>query len=143
MIRKFKEADTDRVMQIWLEGNLEAHPFIPCSYWTENYDMVQSQLAQAEIGVWETDGSVQGFIGVVEGYIAGIFVASKYRSVGGGARLLEYAKQSHTSLTLNVYQRNSRAVDFYLRQGFWIKQNGMDEETGEKEYTMCWRMSGK
>ena len=28
MIRKFETQDLDAVMQIWLEGNLDAHPFI-------------------------------------------------------------------------------------------------------------------
>ena len=36
-IRAFQIADLEQVMQIWLDGNREAHPFIPDSYWEENF----------------------------------------------------------------------------------------------------------
>lgn len=32
MIRKLQKADTERVMEIWLNGNADAHPFIPKDY---------------------------------------------------------------------------------------------------------------
>lgn len=49
MIRRFEERDTERVMRIWLEGNLGAHDFIPGTYWRAQYAQVQEQLAQAEV----------------------------------------------------------------------------------------------
>lgn len=33
MIREFQTADTEQVMQIWLNGNEDAHPFISKKYW--------------------------------------------------------------------------------------------------------------
>lgn len=32
MIREFQTADTEQVMQIWLNGNEDAHPFISKKY---------------------------------------------------------------------------------------------------------------
>lgn len=139
MIRKLQEADINQVMQIWLNGNMEAHTFVAQEYWQSNYDMVQEQLLQAEVFVLEVDGVVQGFIGLVEGYIAGIFVAGQYRSMGVGRQLLDYAKQRYNTLTLSVYQQNERAIAFYRREGFAVSAEGMDEETGSAEYTMTWR----
>ena len=43
------------------------------------------------------------------------------------------------SLRLNVYQKNARAISFYQREGFIIQYEGLDEATGEKEYTMLWK----
>ena len=40
---------------------------------------------------------------------------------------------------LNVYQKNARAISFYKREGFSIQCEGLDEATGEKEYTMLWK----
>ena len=40
---------------------------------------------------------------------------------------------------LNVYQKNARAISFYQREGFIIQCEGLDEATGEKEYTMLWK----
>lgn len=138
MIRKFQKADTRQVMQIWLNGNIDAHSFIPREYWESNFEMVQEQLAQAEVYVYESGKSIQGFIGVMDDYIAGIFVDKKYRSLGVGRKLLNHVKQEHQSLTLGVYQKNSRAVGFYLREGFFVLSEQHEEDTKEVEYTMRW-----
>ena len=90
MIRNFQKTDTKQVMKIWLNGNEDAHPFIPKDYWKSNYSIVEKQLLQAEIFVYEMDGEMHGFIGIVENYIAGIFVDKKYRSLGVGKQLLVY-----------------------------------------------------
>lgn len=42
-------------------------------------------------------------------------------------------------LTLQVYQKNAPAVQFYLREGCSISKEQVDEETGEIEYFMEWR----
>lgn len=70
MIREFQTADTEQVMQIWLNGNEDAHPFISKKYWCSNFSMVQEQLLQAEVFVYEKDGIIRGFIGITDGYIA-------------------------------------------------------------------------
>jgi putative acetyltransferase len=60
------------------------------------------------------------------------------RSCGVGKRLLEYVKQTHSALSLDVYQKNIRAVDFYRREGFVIVSSQADEDTGEFDFTMSW-----
>ena len=40
---------------------------------------------------------------------------------------------------LNVYQKNTRAISFYQREGFEIQYSGLDEATGEKDYVMAWQ----
>lgn len=139
MIRGFQTSDTEQVMQIWLNGNEDAHPFISKEYWRSHFAEVREQLLQAEVSVFETDGIIQGFIGMTEGYIAGIFVDRNCRSCGIGKQLLEYAKQTHNALSLGVYQKNKRAVALYLQEGFSIKSDELDEATGETEYKMIWK----
>ena len=95
-------------------------------------------LPQAEIYVWEEDGQIQGFAGLYEDYIAGIFVLEQAQSKGIGGQLLNYIKGRKPYLSLKVYQQNIRAVKFYKREGFQIKKESADQETGEKEYTMEW-----
>lgn len=86
MIRKFETKDTERVMQIWLEANMEAHDFVPDEYWLSQYESVQKQLLQADI--------------------------KKYRSMGIGKGLLECIKKNYPAFSLNVYQKNRRAVEY-------------------------------
>lgn len=140
MIRKFQKTDIEQVMKIWLNSNIEAHSFVPEKYWKSNFDMVKEQLPQADVYVSDCDGEIQGFIGIVDSYIAGIFVDEKYRSHGIGRQLLCHAKQTYPSLTLSVYHKNDRAVTFYRREGFSILSEQPDEATGELEYTMGWNV---
>lgn len=139
MIRKFETKDTERVMQIWLEANIETHDFVPSDYWLSQYPSVQEQLLQADIYVYEQDEKIQGFVGMMDNYLAGIFVDKKCRSMGIGKSLLECIKKSYATFSLNVYQKNRRAADFYLREGLSIVSKGIDEDTAEMDYTMAWK----
>ena len=61
------------------------------------------------------------------------------QSQGLGKILLNYAKDKRNKLYLNVYQKNTRAISFYQREGFDVQNSGLDEATGEKEYVMAWQ----
>ena len=140
MIRKFETQDLDAVMQIWLHGNLDAHAFIAASFWAEHFEMVRDLLPQAELYVHEDAGTrqIDGFIGLTENHIEGIFVAKAARSNGIGKALLEYTKSRKPCLTLSVYQKNQRALAFYRREQFVVQSEGIDEDTNEAEIQMLW-----
>lgn len=138
MIREFQTADREQVMRLWLAGNEEAHAFIPKEYWRSHFAEVQEELLKAKVFVCDTEGKIQGFMGIINEYIAGIFVDKNYRSCGIGRQLLIYAKQKYDALSLDVYRKNTRAVAFYLREGFSVLSEAVDEDTGESEYTMFW-----
>jgi putative acetyltransferase len=138
LIRKLQNVDINKVADIWLKTNLEAHDFIPGQYWTSNYEAVKKMLPQAEVYVYEDNKIIQGFVGVRDEYIEGIFVSGKMQSHGIGKALLDYIKDKKARLQLNVYQKNVRAMSFYQREGFTIQSEGLDEFTGEKEYVMEW-----
>ena len=140
MIRKFEARDLAAVMQIWLHGNLDAHAFIPVSFWTGHFEMVRDMLPQAELYVHEDKDTQQidGFIGLTENHIEGIFVAESARSKGVGKSLLEYAKSCKPRLTLGVYQKNERALAFYQREQFTVQSEGIDEDTNEADIQMLW-----
>ncbi len=142
MIRKLQKVDINRVADIWLKTNLKAHFFIPEQYWISNYEFVKEMLPQAEVYVYEDDKMIQGFIGVSDEYIEGIFVSDEMQSRGIGKMLLDYIKDKKDRLQLKVYQKNVRAMSFYQREGFTIQSEGMDEFTGEKEYVMNWESFG-
>ena len=136
MIRKMQNIDINRVADIWLKTNLKAHYFIPEQYWTSNYELVKEMLLQAEVYVYEDSKMIQGFVGLSNEYMEGIFVSDEMQSCGIGKLLLDYIKNKKVRLRLNVYQKNTRALSFYQREGFDIQCEGFDEVTGEKEYTM-------
>ena len=139
MIRELQKADINSVADIWLDTNLKAHYFIPAQYWKSNLDLVKELLPRAEVYVYENNQKIQGFVGVNGEYIEGIFVSGESQSQGIGKRLLNYIKDRKTKLLLNVYQKNTRAINFYQKEGFEIQCEEFDKSTGEKDYVMVWQ----
>ncbi len=140
MIRAFEENDLTAIMQIWLDTNIKTHYFIPKEYWKDNYEMVRSVLPQAEVYVYEDDTTKQidGFIGLSDDYIEGIFVRESVQSNGIGKQLLEHTKCVKSKMSLCVYQKNTRAIQFYQREQFVIQFENTDDNTNQKEYVMIW-----
>ena len=139
MIREFQRDDINKVADIWLDTNIKAHNFIPAEYWKSNFKSVKEALLLAEVYVYEYDTEIQGFIGLNDEYVEGIFVRDEMQSQGIGKLLLNFVKEKKMKLYLNVYQKNTRAIHFYQREGFEIQREGLDEVTGEKDYVMVWQ----
>lgn len=138
LIENINDTDLESVAAIWLECNLEAHDFIDKNYWLMNYQKVKEMLPTAKIYVYFHNDKIVGFLGLIDEYIAGIFVLNDYRSMGIGAQLLDTIKTNHSKLILTVYQKNERALQFYLRKGFEILKKEKDPATNEIELFMEW-----
>ena len=138
MIRELRKVDINKVADIWLDTNIKTHYFISAQYWKSNFELVKELLLQATVYVYEDKQEIQGFIGLSNEYIEGIFVSAEMQSQGIGKILLNYVKGKRNKLILNVYQKNTRAISFYQREGFEIQYSGLDEATGEKDYVMAW-----
>lgn len=140
MIRTFRESDLSAIMKIWLDTNIKTHNFISEEYWTSNYDMVKEILPKAEIYVYEDDVTnlIDGFIGLTNSYIAGLFVKDTAQQKGIGKQLLDYAKSIKSEMSLSVYQENVRAVHFYKREQFQIQSESVDDNTNANELIMTW-----
>ncbi|MBK2402095.1 MULTISPECIES: GNAT family N-acetyltransferase [Erysipelothrix] len=136
MIRYMEIPEIEQVMKIWLECNLEVHSFMEATYWTDNYDTVKEMMENSNIYVSVEEGVIQGFAGVTEGYyLAGIFVLKDYRNKGIGKQLLDYIKTRYDELTLDVYDHNKQAQNFYKREGFVVVETHPESPV---EHTMVW-----
>lgn len=134
MIRKFLSKDIDTVMGIWLQGNLDAHPFISRDYWFKNLPTVRAAIQEANVYCYvDSSDHVQGFIGLQNDYIAGIFVTRQARGHGVGTSLLNYVKASRQKLALDVYLKNQHALNFYQDHGFVITKQS------DTEAQMVWQ----
>ena len=133
MIRKMLNGDIDRVADIWLKTNLKTHYFISNQYWKSNYELVKEMMSQSEVYVFEADKMIQGFVGLNDEYIEGIFVSDEMQSCGIGKLLLDYVKDKKVSLRLNVYQKNARAISFYQREGFIAEKKGCKNRNSQPE----------
>ena len=132
MIREFKSADLDKVMEIWLQGNEQAHNFIDSNFFKQNFDIVEMLIPMSTVYVQDLDG-VKGFIGITENYISGLFVEQDYRRQGTGKALVNKAKQRYNELFAHVYKKNTDAINFFRSQNFEIISESINEESNESE----------
>ncbi|MFQ1012595.1 GNAT family N-acetyltransferase [Gilliamella apicola] len=132
MIREFKSADLDKVMEIWLQGNEQAHNFIDSNFFKQNFDIVEMLIPMSTVYVQDLDG-VKGFVGITENYISGLFVEQGYRRQGTGKALVNKAKQRYNELFVHVYKKNTDAINFFLSQNFEIISESINEESNESE----------
>jgi AcrR family transcriptional regulator len=128
----------DRLMDIWLNSNLEAHDFVAPEYWRQAEPAVRAELPGAELTVATVSGAIAGFAGVQGDYVAGLFVARDYRDQGLGGAIMRTLQDTHARLRLSVYERNTGAVRFYERLGFTVTAQAVDSDTKQVEYEMSW-----
>ena len=138
MIRKFKMDDLEVVMELWLLGNTEVHSFIPSKYWRQNFNEMQRVIPIARTYVYEYKGEVMGFVSAMDSYLLGMFVKDGIRHHGMGMVLLDCVKQRESSLTVTVYEKNVTAARFFMKQGFKVESESVEESTGERQLVMVW-----
>jgi len=141
MIRKWNTNRFDSLLELWLESTTYAHPFIAEQYWQESLPIVRdTYLPAAETWVWEEEQQLRGFVSVIQGrFVGALFVAPEFLHLGIGTALLNAVKQCFNDLSLEVYQKNCRAVNFYHAQGFRIEDSAWQEETRHPTWIMRWQ----
>lgn len=138
MIRKLKNTDIDKLMDIWLESTVKAHNFISIKYWQNNYKVVKDEyIPMSDTFVYEEEGEIKGFVSIINNeFIGALFVDVKFQGMGIGSRLIDYSIGKYKKLTLAVYKENKKSVEFYTRKGFEIIEEGLNEDSGYPEYIM-------
>jgi len=140
MIRAWHNKDTTKLLNLWLESTRYGHPFINERYWYESEAIVRDvYLPAAQTWVWEEKGIPGGFVSVMEQrFVGALFVAPALIGRGIGRALLQHVQQRFPILSLEVYQKNMRAVNFYHAQGFRIEDSAWQEETQHPTWIMSW-----
>ncbi len=141
MIRKWPNTDFSPLLTLWMESTIFARPFIEVRYWQESEALVREEyLPMAKTWVWEEQGELQGFISVMDAqFIGALFVRPAAIGRGIGTALMTFVQQRFSRLSLEVYQKNQRAVDFYHAQGFRIEGSAWQDETRHPTWIMNWQ----
>ena len=137
-IRLSEECDINIIMEIWLESTIRAHSFIEKNYWVNNYDLVKTKyIPYSKTYVYEEGNKIKGFISIIENnFIGALFVDNNSQGNGIGKKLLDFAKKEYKSLSLAVYKENEKALKFYLREGFSIVKEQVNEDSKRLELMM-------
>lgn len=138
-IRSNKKNEINKLVELWYEGSLIAHDFIDKDYWnSQRMEMEEKYIPMSETYVVSNEKDVVGFVSMIDNYLAALFIDVKHQGEGYGKGLLNFIKGRRESIQLKVYKKNKKAADFYLKNGFVIKEETLDEQTSEEEFKMEW-----
>lgn len=133
MIRPYDSDDRDGLLAAWAASAAVAYPFwTSARFERERKDIAEKFLPIAETHVFERDGSIVGFISLLDNEIGGIFVTPRYQRHGIGRALMDLARSSRDHLELEVFEANELGRAFYAAYGFGVVGERMDEETGQR-----------
>nr|WP_321455285.1 GNAT family N-acetyltransferase [uncultured Cohaesibacter sp.] len=131
MIRKFKSEDTDAVIAIWRAASKLAHSFLSDTFMVEAEKLTRDvYLPQAQTWVYERDGTILGFIGLIDDYIGGLFVDPAYHGEGVGRALVDKAVAEKGALVVEVFVDNPIGRRFYASYGFTGDRQVLDPHSG-------------
>jgi ribosomal protein S18 acetylase RimI-like enzyme len=130
-IRPYEPAtDQARVLDIWLAASRAGHPFLTeADLATQRMLVRDLYLEQAETWVATMAGRIEGFIGLLDAFIGGLFVDPEAHRSGIGRALVQHAAARKGALTVDVYAANEAALAFYARLGFTLTgRRDIDDE---------------
>jgi|GEM_PF-172835 len=144
LIREAADDDLGAIMQIWLEANTAAHPFLRALYWHKRYDAVRTDIKQEQTVVYQNRGEIKGFISLsTEAEVIALCVAAHAQHKRIGTRLIDHAKELFPCLSIQCFKQNERSVKFLLNRGFVPALEKPNAQTGHAEYTMEWSTKHK
>lgn len=133
MIRKIKETDYPRLIEIWESVVLNTHDFLK----EEDFLYYKKQLPvyfqYVTLVGFEQEGILAGFMGIAEENLEMLFVDNEYRGTGIGKKLIAYATANLHVTKVDVNEQNTQAVGFYKYMGFNIVRRSELDGEG-KEY---------
>ena len=116
-IRKFRDGDIERAAEIWLAGSLQAHDFVPNSFWRDNLpDLKDKYLPGAQGYVYLVDAIIQGVLVYNGDFIHLLFVDPMAQRQGIGTALIQTVQAQHKTLKLTVYVQNRKPYGTTLIQ---------------------------
>ena len=118
-IRRYIPADRDATLAIWLEASRVGHGFLGEAELQKQKALVRDHYLNASETWLALDGDTPlGFIGLLDAFIGGLFVAPAAHGRGIGRQLVEHAATLKGALEVEVYAANREALGFYARCGF-------------------------
>ena len=131
MIRPYKDADLNELLEAWYSASLIGHPFLDEAFFQqERKNIREVHLPNAETWVYEQDGVVVGFIALIGNEVGAIFVDSNYHGKGIGRALMDHARSIRDFLELDVFKDNKVGRTFYEKCGFHLVKEHLHKETG-------------
>lgn len=121
----------DILLKIWEDSVRATHKFLSEEEVNKIKEYVPLALKNVEhLLIAKSDAGIPvGFMGVENGRLEMLFLASSERGKGFGRQLLQYGIENYAVRELTVNEQNPQAVGFYQHMGFQTyKRTECDEE---------------
>ena len=119
MIRKREDKDNDEIMNVWCQASSLAHPFLEPDFVEKvKKDLRDIYIPNTATWVYEDKNVVIGFISMLENEIGGLFVKPGNQLKGVGTQLVDFVRQLHSELEVEVFEKNAIGRAFYKKYGF-------------------------
>ena len=140
MIRKYREADCEAIIEVWTAASLVATPFLSDEFVTEERDNIRTiWLPKAETWVFGADGIVVGFVSLIGNEVGAIFAHPAYQGRGIGRALMDHVASLRDELFLDIFEDNTVGRRFYDGYGFQFEHKHVHEQTGHMQIRLSYR----
>ena len=146
-LRPYAAADEDAAIALWQRTWALAYPQIAFNkrvdWWRTRWR--DELVPVATIVIAERDGALIGLVTIDEktGYLDQLVVAPECWRSGVGRRLVDEAKRlSPGTIELHVNQDNTRAIAFYVKEGFAVTGESVSKLSGLPLFVMTWQPTG-
>lgn len=131
MIRKYRPADCEELLNVWDRASALAHSFLGKAFLEQERQTIPDvYLPKADTWVWEAEGHVLGFISLLGNEVGAIFVDPDLHRSGIGRALMEQARALRGELEVEVFERNLAGRAFYAKIGFELMHRKVHDKTG-------------
>ena len=93
--------------------------------------MRETYIPGSETWVYEKKGKIMGFISMMGNEIGGLFVDPDYQSKGIGTQLVDFVREFHKTLEVEVFEDNVIGRPFYDSYGFKVLKKFVHSETNQ------------
>lgn len=129
MLKKFKIADIDVLMNIWKKEYASTRKKVDREQLTQRYKEVRDLFLDknSDTILYTEDDIIEGFITIKDNKIALIYVNKKIRREGIGSMLIQSCKKKYDNLYADFEIENSCFINFLERNGFEKIENDKGE----------------
>jgi len=132
MIRSFRDADLEPMLDVWQAANAVAHPFMDDAFVAqERRNIPEVYMPHADTWIFDDDGTVRGFLALIGNEVGAIFVDPAHHGAGIGRALMDHARTLHEVLEVEVFEVNAIGRRFYDRYGFTLLEKKHHEPTDQ------------
>ena len=143
MIRPYKSADLDRLLEVWYRASKLAHPFLDESFLSGEMESIATKhLPSAETWVYVLNEKVVGFVSLIGDEVGGLFVDPDFHRKGIGRALVDHVLAQCGQLEVVVFPENVIGRMFYDRYGFKPLKKLVHEQTGHSVLRMRYPARG-